>query len=67
MCMFFFLQIFYGKKGGKDFILKFFIERVNIFFKLVDVSFNDSIFILFLELYIQYLFYLLILYMYYVK
>lgn len=40
MCMFPFLQIPYGKKGGKDFILKSLTERVNIPFKPVDVSFN---------------------------
>lgn len=65
MCMFPFLQIPYGKKGGKDFILKSLTERVNIPFKPVDVSFNNSTFILPLELYTQYSFYSSILYMYY--
>lgn len=65
--MFPFLQIPYGKKGGKDFILKSLTERVNIPFKPVDVSFNNSTFILPLELYTQYSFYSSILYMYYGK
>lgn len=62
MCMFPFLQIPYGKKGGKDFILKSLTERVNIPFKPVDVSFKNSTFILPLELYTQYSFYSSILY-----
>lgn len=60
MCMFPFLQIPYGKKGGKDFILKSLTERVNIPFKPVDVSFNNSTFILPLELYNYPVFILLI-------